>query len=140
MILDLKIFIIVLIAGLVVDYLWIGIVANNFYLVQFGDLARLKANGKFDVILWSAVMVYVLISLGIVFFALPRIAVSDSLLIACGWGFLFGIILYGVYDFTNYATMTKWPFIMCIVDVLWGGVLCGFLTGVGKHLRDAIFA
>lgn len=139
MVMDLKIFVSILIIGLVIDYLWVGLIANNFYLVQFGDLARLKANGKFDIVLWAAVVVYILISAGIVFFALPKLLPSDTFWMAAGWGFLFGVIIYGVYDFTNYTTLAKWPVILCVVDVLWGGVLCGLLTGIAKHLRDVIF-
>lgn len=37
--------------------------------------------------------------------------------------FLLGLCVYGVYETTNYATLTNWPIYMLIVDTLWGGVL-----------------
>ncbi len=37
--------------------------------------------------------------------------------------FLLGIAVYAVYESTNYATFTKWPIYMLVVDTLWGGVL-----------------
>ena len=37
---------------------------------------------------------------------------------ACGA--LFGLVVYGVYDFTNYATLRHWPFALTLVDVAWG--------------------
>jgi len=37
--------------------------------------------------------------------------------------FLLGVGVYGVYETTNYATLTKWPIYMVIVDTLWGGIL-----------------
>ena len=37
--------------------------------------------------------------------------------------FLLGVGVYGVYETTNYATLSKWPIYMVIVDTLWGGIL-----------------
>jgi uncharacterized membrane protein len=37
--------------------------------------------------------------------------------------FLLGLCVYGVYETTNYATLTNWPIYMLIVDTLWGGIL-----------------
>ena len=37
--------------------------------------------------------------------------------------FLLGLCVYGVYETTNYATLTNWPIYMLIVDTLWGGLL-----------------
>ena len=34
--------------------------------------------------------------------------------------FLFGLLIYGVYDFTNYSTITKWTLEFSIKDMLWG--------------------
>lgn len=37
--------------------------------------------------------------------------------------FLMGALLYGVYDSTNYATLTNWNLYIAIIDVIWGGIL-----------------
>ena len=37
--------------------------------------------------------------------------------------FLLGLAVYAVYESTNYATFTKWPIYMLVVDTLWGGIL-----------------
>ncbi len=37
--------------------------------------------------------------------------------------FLLGVGVYGVYETTNYATLSKWPIYMVVVDTLWGGIL-----------------
>ena len=49
----------------------------------------------------------------------PR-AATVSLAAACGT--LFGLVVYGVYDFTNYATLRQWPFVLTVADVAWGTV------------------
>jgi uncharacterized membrane protein len=37
--------------------------------------------------------------------------------------FLLGVAVYAVYETTNYATFSKWPLYMLIVDTLWGGTI-----------------
>ena len=37
--------------------------------------------------------------------------------------FLLGVLIYGVYDFTNYATLKKWTLAFSIKDTLWGGTV-----------------
>jgi len=52
--------------------------------------------------------------------------------------FLLGLIIYAVYESTNYATLKKWtPMIACI-DTLWGGVLFGSTTYLTYKLVDMI--
>ena len=46
---------------------------------------------------------------------------------AAGYGALFGFLVYGVYDFTNFSTLRQWPFVLTLVDTAWGtlaGALC----------------
>ena len=135
----LKIFISILVVGLIVDYLWIGVLAKNFYLSAFGDLAQKKTDGSLDVVLWAGLAVYLLIVIGIVFFALPKISPSDSLFITFGWGALLGFIVYGVYDFTNHATLVRWPLSLVFLDLAWGAFFVGAMTTFGKILRDHYF-
>jgi uncharacterized membrane protein len=37
--------------------------------------------------------------------------------------FLLGVAVYGVYDATNYATLTKYSPTFAVADTLWGGAL-----------------
>jgi uncharacterized membrane protein len=37
--------------------------------------------------------------------------------------FLLGVAVYGVYDATNYATLTKYSPTFAVADTLWGGLL-----------------
>jgi uncharacterized membrane protein len=47
--------------------------------------------------------------------------------------FLYGIAIYGVYDFTNHALLDQYDWKFAIADTLWGGVL--FV--VARHLLKA---
>jgi uncharacterized membrane protein len=124
----LKTFGIVFAVALVLDYIWLAKVATGFYRAQLGDLVRRGADGSMQPILWAAGIVYVLIPLGVVLFALPKVEAGAPIWVALGWGFVFGVILYGVYDFTNLALIRDWPIAMTLVDIAWGGVLCAVLT------------
>jgi len=42
--------------------------------------------------------------------------------------FLFGLVVYGVYDTTNYATLNEYTFNLAITDALWGGILTSLVT------------
>jgi uncharacterized membrane protein len=33
---------------------------------------------------------------------------------------LFGLVVYGVYDFTNYSTLRQWPLMLTLADTAWG--------------------
>ncbi|MGE3275448.1 MAG: DUF2177 family protein [Vicinamibacterales bacterium] len=104
-----------------VDFLWIGIVANGFYKRELGDLAR-KAGENFDPRLAPAALLYVLVVIGLAVFVLPR---ARTVVEAATFGALFGLVGYGVYDLTNYATLNGFTLRMTVVDMAWGTVLCG---------------
>jgi uncharacterized membrane protein len=49
--------------------------------------------------------------------------------------FIFGIIIYGVYETTNYALFSKWSILTVIMDTLWGGLLFAIVTFIIQKLR-----
>lgn len=130
---DLKLYALIVPIFIAIDFLWLGVIMPAFYKAQLGPLAR-KVNGGLDPILWAALLVWLAIPLGIMLFALPRVnpqaIVSSSLF----WGALFGVVLYAVYDFTNYALIRDWPLKMSVVDILWGGTICAVVTLIAAYL------
>ncbi len=42
--------------------------------------------------------------------------------------FLFGIVIYGVYETTNYAVFKNWKWEIVVMDTLWGGILMSLTT------------
>lgn len=126
---SLKLFAIVLPLFLVVDLLWLGVVMKNFYSQELGELAR--RNGAILAPRWSAaILVYLLIPGGVVLFVRPLLGENGTLWHAFGWGTLFGLVLYGVYDLTNLAVLDKWTLRMTVADITWGCVLCGTISVV----------
>jgi uncharacterized membrane protein len=114
---------------LVVDLLWIGVLMKGFYLRELADIARREGGGLAP--RWGAVvLVYIVIPAGLVLFVRPVLADDARWTTALLRGALFGLILYGVYDFTNLATLEKWTVRMTVVDIAWGATLCGTMSVV----------
>lgn len=68
---------------------------------------------------------------GIIWFAsLPALA-SGQPSQAFVAGFILGLLAYGTYEFTNFATLRGWSAQMVAVDVTWGAVLTGTSAWVG---------
>jgi len=44
--------------------------------------------------------------------------------------FLLGIVIYGVYEFTNYAILKRWKWEIVVMDTIWGGILMALTTWV----------
>lgn len=127
---QLKNYLISLAVTLVLDLLWIGLVANKFYRSQLGNLARTDSDGAFAPLLLPALLVYLLIPFGLNLFAVPKVVEEDNLVAgAAKWGGGFGMVLYGVYELTNYSILSHYSLKMCVVDMLWGTVLCWVVAG-----------
>jgi uncharacterized membrane protein len=106
------------VAFMVLDFVWLGLLMKTFYRDQLAPIARL-ADGGIAPNWPAAFVVYVLLGTGIALFVIPRASTVSS---AAAVGALFGLVVYGVYDFTNYATLRQWPFVLTLADVAWGAV------------------
>jgi uncharacterized membrane protein len=122
----------------------IFLVATVMLLMDFGWLA---ANNKYhnrvfaelqgqplQVRIIPAMIVYLLMIVGVWFFAVsPATSWTD----AAGRGALIGVIMYGLYDMTNYATLTNYPLEYAVSDMMWGTFLCAVVAGGVKWFLPA---
>ncbi len=106
---------------LVVDVLFIGFAAGDFFREQLFELGRINSQGDgFDAVIWAMVMVYFCLPLGVYFFSKCEQNTYGSVLLSGG---IYGLSAYGIYEFTNLALIKNWPIEMAFVDILWGTVL-----------------
>jgi uncharacterized membrane protein len=76
----------------------------------------------------GAAICYIFLITGLNYFIIkPRKSVTDA--------FLFGLVVYGVYETTNYALFSNWSLISVFIDTLWGGLLFASTTYVVEKLR-----
>lgn len=119
-------FAIALVALIVMDGLWLGLVMKDFYRSSLAPIARM-ADGGLDPIWPIAALVYPVIAAGIAVLVLPR---GSTAMETAGYGAFFGLVSFAVYDLTNHATLREWRTAMTIVDIAWGGISCGFASWV----------
>jgi uncharacterized membrane protein len=128
-----KLYLLVLIIFLAIDLTWLGVLMAKFYKTELGPLAR-RSGEAMAPVWWAAFLVYILIPLGIMLFVVPRVSPENLAASALGWGFLYGVFLYGVYDLTNYSLIDRWPWRMTLVDIAWGGFICSVTSYIAVLL------
>lgn len=106
-----------LLAFLAIDFIWLGFIATKFYKEQLGPMMLEKP------LLGVAFAFYALYALGIFVFAVMPALRDESWRTAALLGALLGLVAYGTYDLTNFATLKNWPVTMTFVDMAWGMVL-----------------
>ena len=113
---------------LMVDMLWLGIIAKDLYRKYLGDFLASKVN-------WTAAVIfYFIFVIGISIFAIYPAVNKDSLLNAIILGALFGFFTYATYDLTNLATLKGWPLPIVFIDIIWGAVLSAIVSSSGFYL------
>ena len=84
---------------------------------------------KFNLL--GAAICYIFLITGLNYFIIkPRKSVNDA--------FLLGLVIYGVYETTNYTLLTNWSILTVIIDTLWGGILFALTTFIVNKLRSII--
>jgi uncharacterized membrane protein len=127
-----KLFLIALPIFFVIDIAWLVIVAKKFYQKQIGYLM------KPDINWFAAIIFYLLFIAGLVIFVISPAVEKHSWVHAILFGALFGLITYATYDLTNLATMRDWPFLVTVVDLIWGTVLAGSISGITYFIAGKI--
>ncbi len=104
----------------VLDGIWLTLIAKPFY-------ARSLAHLLSPTVRWVPVVLFYLIyAAGIsLLVVLPQLKQGHSALMTLAFAALLGFIAYAAYDFTNLATLNKWPVLMSIVDMAWGTAMTG---------------
>ena len=75
----------------------------------------------------AILLCYIFLIFGINYFIIqPNRSIQDA--------FILGIIIYGVYETTNKALLTKWSWLTVIMDTLWGGTLFALTTYIIKKI------
>ena len=119
----------VLVVFTAVDFLWLGLIALDFYKKEIGPLMLEKPR------LEVAALFYVLCAAGITLLAVQPALDTGQWHKAVLLGAVFGLCAYGTYDLTNLATLQRWSFRLTLVDMAWGTFLtslaawAGFLVG-----------
>jgi uncharacterized membrane protein len=106
-----------------IDFFYLNLMKNYFNKqIQAIQGTPIKMN------LLATLLCYIFLIFGLNYFIIkPKRSVSDA--------FLFGIVIYGVYETTNWAIFRKWSPLSVIIDTLWGGILFALTTSIIRLIR-----
>ena len=121
-------------AFLLLDGLWLGVVAKKFYASELGSLMadpiRVLPAGIF----------YLMYAVGLVVLAIQPTDLSVTWLHSALTGAFIGFLAYGTYDMTNLSTVRDWPLRMSLVDWTWGTFLTGTASAVGAYVKHMLLS
>ena len=97
------------------DFIYLKLIGMRIFQQYLGSLLRK------NILLVPGILVWVLIVLGSYVFVYDQALKSVSQAILYG-GF-YGLVLYGVYELTNYSILSSWNIKIVLIDLLWGVIL-----------------
>lgn len=121
-------FIIATVVVLILDAIWIGVNIKSYQ-----QLTETIQGTKMMVKWIPAILTYGLILLGLYLILLYAQYESSKPKVIL-YAFLFGIVSYGIYNFTNLAILTNYTTPVAIKDTLWGGVLLATSIGIAIYV------
>lgn len=94
-----------------IDSVYLNIIKD-----YFGKQVRAVQKSPLKINMLGAVLCYIFLIVAMNYFIIQqKRSIQDA--------FLLGIIIYGVFETTNYALFEDWYFFTIIIDTLWGGTL-----------------
>jgi uncharacterized membrane protein len=112
------------------DLLWLGLIAKPLYQQGIGHLMAQQPNVP------VATVFYLLYAVGIVVFAVAPQSGGSGWGTTLVMGALFGFFAYATYDLTNLATLRGWPLKLSLIDMAWGTVVSAAAAAGGKAALD----
>lgn len=112
---------------LVLDLLFLGVIAKPFYDAALGALRR-------QPVYWPAAIAFYVMYVGAI--GLYAVVRAESARAAFGRGAALGLVAYATYELTNWAVLAGWPAVLVPVDIAWGVVLTGTCALLGRKALD----
>lgn len=101
---------------------------------QFSKIvSNIQGGRKMIIRLVPAILCFLLISFGIVYFVLDKIREDHIIKDSFKYGGVFGAIVYGVFDLTNYSMFTDYSLKIVMIDVIWGTLLGSIVSILSKY-------
>lgn len=127
-----KNYIVAAIALLVLDLLWLR-------LYMTGQYTRMVSSIQSKPIVLNksaAIAAYCLMIFGLCWFVMKNIDTDDKLKEKAKksflYGGLFGLMVYGIYNFTAAAVFTNWSSKILVMDIIWGIIVYSVASLIGS--------
>ncbi len=107
-----------------IDFFYLNLIKNFF-----ANQVKAVQGSPMQINLLGAILCYIFLIFGLNYFIIkPKKSAYDA--------FLMGLLIYGVFETTNYALFSKWSILTVIIDTLWGGILFALVTFIINKLRN----
>ncbi len=126
-------YLVTLITMVLIDAVWLSIMADRLYRPVIGDMLA----PEFRLI--PAIMFYLIYPAGLVFLAVRPAFRQGALSTAVLSGAVLGFTAYATYDLTNQATLIRWSTALTLADLCWGTFLSAIATGTGYGITTRLF-
>lgn len=118
-------YLVVLLVIALLDALWLGVLATDFFRAGIGHLLAEQPR------LGAAAAFYLAYAAGVVRFAVtPARGAAGR---AARQGALLGGFAYMTYDLTNLAVLRDWPLSVALVDIAWGSAITAVAAGLAAR-------
>ena len=107
---------IILVILLCLDFVYMFVFKN----LLLDNIRKIQSGRDIQLNYVAVLITYLILSTGLYYFIIyPKKSIKDA--------FLFGVCIYGIYEFTNLSVLKDWNIKVVLIDTLWGGTLM-FLT------------
>ena len=117
-------------ALLLLDALWLYIFMGRAYRKMIPRIQGRPMRARAS----TAAAAYLLMVIGLQQFVLCAHAEARAPGGGAARAFLFGLVLYGVYDLTAASVLAEWDLGLGAVDMLWGGAVFALAYGCTRRL------
>lgn len=118
-----KLFLMVYPLYILMDVTCLKFILSNFYTTQLKQIARM-VDGQMRPKVIPALLAWGLLVIGILAVIVPHCSFLTAMQ-AFIWGALYGLVVYGIYDLSNFSILSGWSAQLAFVDVAWGMTLNG---------------
>lgn len=126
-------YVITILTLVLIDALWIGLVARPLYDQYMGQL--LVTNFR-----WlPAIIFYLMFVFGLVVFVLKPAIEDKNYPLTLKRALLYGLVTYGTYDLTSYITIDGFSLMIVVTDILWGITLTTLTTMITYYIFTRFF-
>ena len=117
---------------LILDLLWIGVLAKPLYQQGIGHLMAQQPR------VVPALLFYLIYPLGLMRFAVTPGGTAAPWRLTLESAAMFGFFAYATYDLSNLATLRDWPATLSLIDVIWGTVASTVAAVAGRWVLGRV--
>lgn len=126
----LKSYSVTFIVFIIIELLWLIVLAKDLYEKELGYIMKAKPN-----LIPAAIFGLIFVG-GLVFFVVDPAIEQNNWTYALIAGIFYGLITYATYTLTNLANLEDWPLKVSLIDLLWGMVLGGSASTISFFILN----